>query len=92
MSRRSGDEFLYLMLEAKDVDNARAMADRILAMLATPCVVEGIELTIRASVGLAMYPADGSTPDGLIKRADLAMYEKKRSRVVSPPTEGAASQ
>lgn len=78
VSRRSGDEFLYLMLEAKDEQNARVMAQRLIALIAAPAVVEGVELSVQASVGLAMFPADGTSAKALLKRADLAMYEAKR--------------
>ena len=75
VSRRSGDEFLFLMLEAKDEDNARAMAQRIIEVIAQPVLISGVELSVTASVGLAMYPGDGTTVAMLLKNADLAMYE-----------------
>ena len=77
VSRRSGDEFLFLMLEAKDEDNARAMAQRIIEVIAQPVLISGVELSVTASVGLAMYPGDGTTVAMLLKNADLAMYEAK---------------
>lgn len=77
VSRRSGDEFLFLMLEAKDEDNARAMAQRITEVIAQPALINGVELSVTASVGLAMYPGDGTTVAMLLKNADLAMYEAK---------------
>lgn len=83
VSRRSGDEFLFLMLEAKDEANARTMAHRISAVLAAPAVVNGVELTVRSSVGLAMYPDNGTTVADLLKHADLAMYEAKRQTAVA---------
>ncbi len=78
VARRSGDEFLFLMLEAKDIDNARTMAQRIIALIAAPCTIQGIALSIQASVGLALYPAHGKTVSELLKQADLAMYAAKR--------------
>lgn len=88
VSRRSGDEFLFLMLEAKDEDNARTMAQRIISVLAAPAVVNGIEISVQASIGLAMYPGDGTTASALLKHADLSMYEAKRqpSGAVLPRT------
>jgi diguanylate cyclase (GGDEF)-like protein len=90
VSRRSGDEFLFLMLEAKDLDNARTMAQRIISVVAAPAVVNGIELSVQASVGLAMFPEDGTTVAALLKHADLAMYEAKRqpSGAVLPKAKG----
>jgi len=78
VSRRSGDEFLFLMLEAKDEDNARTMAQRIIAVVAAPAVVNGIELSVQASIGLAMFPGDATSVAALLRHADLAMYEAKR--------------
>lgn len=83
VSRRSGDEFLFLMLEAKDEDNARTMAKRIMEVIALPIHVGGVDLMVTASVGLAMYPNDGTTVAALLKHADLAMYEAKG--VAKPP-------
>lgn len=80
--RRSGDEFLFLMLEARDEENARTLAHRISAMVAAPAIVNGIELSVQASVGLAMYPGAGTTVAELLKHADLAMYEAKRQASV----------
>ncbi len=76
--RRSGDEFLYLMPEAGHLNNARAMAQRIIAMIAAPGEIDGITFSVQASIGLAMFPADGATAEALLKCADLAMYEAKR--------------
>ncbi len=78
VSRRSGDEFLFLMLEAKSADNARRMANQLRAAIAAPCVIDGVHLSIGASVGVAMFPANGATPAELLKHADLDMYKAKR--------------
>jgi len=87
VSRRSGDEFLFLMLEAGDVNNAREMAQKIIAMIAAPCVIDGLELSVQASIGLAMYPEDATEPAELLKRADRAMYEAKRQPSGSVPAQ-----
>lgn len=77
VSRRSGDEFLFLMLEAKDEENARGMAQRIIDVIGQPVLIGGVELAVSASVGLAMFPDDGTTAKMLLKSADLAMYAAK---------------
>ena len=83
VSRRSGDEFLYLMLEVKDEASAQAMAQRILGLLAAPAMVDGVDVPVRASIGLARFPADGTSAKALLKHADLAMYEVKRQRAAA---------
>lgn len=80
VSRRSGDEFLLLMLEAKDRDNAAAFAEKLLARLAEPCEVDEVRLSVSASVGISMYPEDGKSATELLKSADLAMYAAKRQK------------
>jgi diguanylate cyclase (GGDEF)-like protein len=77
VSRRSGDEFLYLMLEVQDLAGARAMGERIVALIGEPCVIDGVSLSVGASVGIAMFPADGTSAKALLKHADLSMYASK---------------
>ncbi len=80
VSRRSGDEFLFLMLEAKDDADVAALAGKIANNIAQPCDIDGIVLTVSASIGIAIYPEDGRTADELLENADAAMYESKRNR------------
>jgi diguanylate cyclase (GGDEF)-like protein len=80
VSRRSGDEFLFLMLEAKDDSNVAALAAKIAQNIAQPCTIDGVELTVSASIGIAVYPEDGSSAEELLKNADAAMYASKRDR------------
>lgn len=76
--RRSGDEFLFLMLEARDETNALALASRIAQKLGQACEVEGKDVAVRASVGIAIYPEDGRSAAELLRAADTAMYAAKR--------------
>lgn len=81
VSRRSGDEFLLLMLEAKDDDSIITFAEKILAKLEEPWVNEAaVTLRVRASVGIAIYPDDAESGADLLKLADTAMYAAKRQR------------
>lgn len=80
VGRRSGDEFLLLMLEAKDRDNAAAFADKLVARLAEPIEMGQVSLSAKASVGIAMYPEDGQSAAELLKSADLSMYAAKRQK------------
>lgn len=78
VSRRSGDEFLFLMLEAKDDSNVAALAARIADKISEPYDVHGVTITVRASIGIALYPEDGRSVAELLKNADMAMYAAKR--------------
>jgi diguanylate cyclase (GGDEF)-like protein len=79
VSRRSGDEFLLLMLEAKDEDTVAGFARKIVENIAAPCEVKGLQLTVSPSIGIAIYPEDGQTADELLRNADLAMYAAKQN-------------
>jgi len=80
VSRRSGDEFLVLMLEAKDEATAVAFAGKLVAGIGEAFDVDGVNLNVRCSVGIALYPEDGQSGPELLKRADLAMYAAKQQR------------
>ncbi len=77
VSRRSGDEFLFLMLEAKDDANAEALALKIIDHIAQPCEIGGVTISVRPSIGVAIYPEDGQSAPELLKNADTAMYAAK---------------
>jgi diguanylate cyclase (GGDEF)-like protein len=78
--RRSGDEFLLLMLEAKDADTVATFARKILATVAAPSDVMGMSLSVTPSIGIAIYPEDGQSAEELLRNADTAMYAAKRLR------------
>jgi diguanylate cyclase (GGDEF)-like protein len=80
VSRRSGDEFLFLMLEAKDDAVVLSLAARIGAKIAEPYEIDGAQVTVSASIGVALYPQDGAVPDEILKNADLAMYAAKSQK------------
>ena len=79
-ARLGGDEFVLLLHQA-DARGAEMTARRVLAALALPYSLDEMSFTLTASIGIALYPADGSTMDDLIKNADSAMYHvKERGR------------
>ncbi len=80
VSRRGGDEFLFLMLEATDEKSAANLAAKIIDTVAQPCEVEGLRLTVRPSIGVALYPEDGGSGRELLKNADIAMYAAKQQK------------
>jgi diguanylate cyclase (GGDEF)-like protein len=73
LARIGGDEFAVLTYEA----SPDVTADRFREALDEPFVVDGISLTVKASVGIARYPDHGSDAHELIQRADVAMYQAK---------------
>jgi diguanylate cyclase (GGDEF)-like protein/PAS domain S-box-containing protein len=84
VSRHGGDEFLIVLSEVDELDDAGAIAEKIVRSVSEPHFVAGHELTLTASVGIAVYPEDGQDPQSLIMRADTAMYHAKndgRNRV-----------
>lgn len=76
IARQSGDEFTIIARVA-DQDGASALAQRILDSLKDSLVVDGHELHVSASVGIALYPIDGLEEVELIRNADTAMYRAK---------------
>lgn len=79
VSRWGGDEFVCLCLEVKQDDDVIQLAGKMVHRLAEDFACNGTTLSIRASIGIAIYPADGQTADMLFKNADTAMYEAKGS-------------
>ncbi|MBK6740381.1 MAG: GGDEF domain-containing protein [Haliea sp.] len=84
ISRHGGDEFLYLLVGIRDNADIATAAEKIIKTIEVPCSVEIRNLklnhSIGASVGIAIYPKDGTTADALIKNADTAMYQAKLSK------------
>ena len=78
--RLGGDEFALLLGPGADAVQHRAVAERVRESLRRPFRLEGVELHIDVSVGIALAPQHGTTVSGLLQRADVAMYEAKRSR------------
>lgn len=78
--RRSGDEFLFLMPEAKNKETVVSLAEKIAGKIADPCRIGELEVATSASVGVAVYPEDGRLPNELLKNADAAMYAAKKRR------------
>jgi diguanylate cyclase (GGDEF)-like protein len=80
VSRRSGDEFLFLMLEAQDRAQVATLSGRIAACIAEVCDIDGAELTVKACIGVAVYPEDGRSAQELLDHADAAMYAAKQQK------------
>lgn len=84
VSRWGGDEFVCLLLEVHREADVVHLAELMVKRISEACDLNGTLLSVRASIGIAMYPADGETADALFKNADSAMYKAKgtKNRVV----------
>jgi diguanylate cyclase (GGDEF)-like protein len=80
VARLGGDEFGVLLDPSPDEAGVVRVAERVLAALRRPFDVHGLALRLTASVGIASYPAHAPDDHGLLKRADVAMYQAKVSR------------
>jgi diguanylate cyclase len=80
IARLGGDEFAVLLEPSPDEAGIIRVAERALAALRRPFDVEGLALRLTASVGVATFPDHASDDHGLLKSADVAMYQAKVSR------------
>jgi diguanylate cyclase (GGDEF)-like protein/PAS domain S-box-containing protein len=78
VSRQGGDEFVVLLGEVAHPNDAAHVATKILRSCAPPFMIDGQELIIGASVGIAVFPDDGPDVDALLRNADAAMYHAKQ--------------
>lgn len=76
-SRQGGDEFTILLKQTSE-EEAAGIAQRILDKLSAPFCIEGQELFVTPSIGVSLFPHDGSTLDVLLRKADIAMYQAKK--------------
>ena len=79
VSRYGGDEFVVVLSELERATDASIVAAKLLRAVAEPHCVGGATTVVTASLGISLYPDHGAEADGLIARADAAMYEAKRS-------------
>lgn len=91
VSRHGGDEFLILLAELSHPGDARMVAEKVIAAIGAPALLDGQAVGVTASVGISIYPDDGEDFDTLVARADAAMYETKRRRAGGIAFHGVAS-
>jgi len=77
VSRHGGDEFIVMLTDIDGPRDAQECAEKVLQALRLPYVLDGHELHVSASIGIAVYPQDGTEAEALIRNADSAMYEAK---------------
>jgi diguanylate cyclase (GGDEF)-like protein len=79
VSRQGGDEFVVLLSELKNVEDAAISSRRILKAVAEAHSIDHHDLHITTSIGVSIYPDDGQNAEALIKNADTAMYQAKEN-------------
>ncbi|WP_153130099.1 EAL domain-containing protein [Dechloromonas hortensis] len=79
VSRLGGDEFVLLFSDLDDVHECDHAIGRVIGQLTTPFRIGGYEISISASIGVTLYPQDGSDSDTLLRHADQAMYAAKQA-------------
>ncbi|MDA8239634.1 MAG: GGDEF domain-containing protein [Nitrospiraceae bacterium] len=77
VARMGGDEFTFLLSELARAEDASRIAERVFAALSQPCILEGHEVFVSASIGITIFPHDGMDIESLLKNADSAMYHAK---------------
>ena len=77
VARPGGDEFLLLMPRIQSPDEAADCVEKILAAISRPVSVEGRNLVVTASIGIALYPDDGDSAGLLLRNADIALHSAK---------------
>ncbi len=77
LCRLSGDEFMIMLQDVLEQEDIVSVCEKILTHLARPFDLEGLRLHTSFSIGIAMYPQDGSDAEMLMRNADTAMYEAK---------------
>jgi diguanylate cyclase (GGDEF)-like protein len=77
VARIGGDEFCILQAAGSDPAAAEALARAIVGLLSEPYLIDGQEVMLSASVGIARHPHDGSSVDDILTRADTALYRAK---------------
>ena len=79
VARLGGDEFVIIIHESHSQIVARKIAENILRSFRQTIRIDDYEITIGASIGVAVFPADGENPDTLLSSADTAMYRAKQA-------------
>ncbi|MGW1836247.1 putative bifunctional diguanylate cyclase/phosphodiesterase [Streptomyces sp. NPDC002067] len=79
-ARLGGDEFAVLLPTADSLTSAQRVARNLVATLGSPLDLDGLTLVLEASAGVAVFPDHALDAEGLLRRADVAMYQAKRDR------------
>ena len=80
VARLGGDEFAVLVRGVHDAESVRVLCERVTRAVSAPVTVDGIEVSVGASIGIALAPEHGSDYGTLLQCADIAMYDAKGRR------------
>jgi diguanylate cyclase (GGDEF)-like protein/PAS domain S-box-containing protein len=76
-ARLGGDEFAIVLAADVSPNEASAFAERLIGVLSAPYHIDGLEVVVGASIGIALSPGDGTTSEELMRNADMALYRAK---------------
>ena len=79
LARLGGDEFVLVLNEISGPRDAETVASKVLAGMAQPVTLSGLEVQISASIGISVFPEDGVDAETLLQHADAAMYHAKKN-------------
>lgn len=93
VARMGGDEFIIVLWELNHADGVAKLVSKLIQAVSQPYTVQGRSVSITISAGIGIYPAHGEDPEALMKSADMALHEAKRSgkngyRIASDPPVG----
>jgi diguanylate cyclase (GGDEF)-like protein len=77
LARMGGDEFTVILGDIGDTNDPGLVATRLLEELAQPFMIDGRQLFVTGSIGISVYPDNGTTVESLVRNADAAMYRAK---------------
>ena len=79
LARLGGDEFVLVLNEIASPRDAESVASKVLASLSQPVTLSGLDVQISASIGISVFPEDGTDAETLLQHADAAMYHAKKN-------------
>jgi len=79
VARLGGDEFMIILDRVEDIRDVHFLAQNVIDVMSEPFFIEDHEIFMTVSVGISIYPLDGFDASTLFKRADVAMYQAKKS-------------
>jgi diguanylate cyclase (GGDEF)-like protein/PAS domain S-box-containing protein len=79
VARFGGDEFVLILPDLKAIEDAIQVVQKIVDSFCKPFLIDTHQLVVTTSIGIAVYPNDGTDGDSLLKNADIAMYQAKQA-------------